>query len=213
MRKASEMTEISARAVKALRDATGAGMMDCKKALTEADGDLEAATRILREKGLADAAKRSGRSTSEGIVYSYLHTPDPNYPPRLGVLIELNCETDFVAKTEGFERLAKDIAMHISFSDPSWRTRDEVPQSVIDDESAIYAKQARDTGKPEQVIEKIVAGKLEAYFKDNVLLDQEWIQDKTKSIASLIDDAKANLGENISVGRFCRIRVGESPSL
>jgi elongation factor Ts len=213
MRKASDMTEISARAVKALRDATGAGMMDCKKALTEADGDLEAATRILREKGLADAAKRSGRSTSEGIVYSYLHTPDPNYPPRLGVLIELNCETDFVAKTEGFERLAKDIAMHISFSDPSWRTRDEVPQSVIDDESAIYAKQARDTGKPEQVIEKIVAGKLEAYFKDNVLLDQEWIQDKTKSIASLIDDAKANLGENISVGRFCRIRVGESPSL
>jgi elongation factor Ts len=207
------MTVISARAVKALRDATGAGMMDCKKALTEADGDLGAATRILREKGLADAAKRSGRSTSEGIVYSYLHTPDPNYPPRLGVLIELNCETDFVAKTEGFERLAKDIAMHISFSDPSWRTRDEVPQSVIDDESAIYAKQARDTGKPEQVIEKIVAGKLEAYFKDNVLLDQEWIQDKTKSIASLIDDAKANLGENISVGRFCRIRVGESPSL
>jgi elongation factor Ts len=213
MRKASDMTEISARAVKALRDATGAGMMDCKKALTEADGDLEAATRILREKGLADAAKRSGRSTSEGIVYSYLHTPDPNYPPKLGVLIELSCETDFVAKTEGFERLAKDIAMHISFSDPSWRARDEVPQSVIDDESAIYAKQARDTGKPEQVIEKIVAGKLEAYFKDNVLLDQEWIQDKTKSIAALIDDAKANLGENISVGRFCRIRVGESPSL
>jgi elongation factor Ts len=207
------MTEISARAVKALRDATGAGMMDCKKALTEADGNLEAATRILREKGLADAAKRSGRSTSEGIVYSYLHTPDPNYPPKLGVLIELNCETDFVAKTEGFERLAKDIAMHISFSDPSWRARDEVPQSVIDDESAIYAKQARDTGKPEQVIEKIVAGKLEAYFKDNVLLDQEWIQDKTKSIAALIDDAKANLGENISVGGFCRIRVGESPSL
>jgi elongation factor Ts len=207
------MAEISARDVKALRDATGAGMMDCKKALTEAGGDLEAATRILREKGLAEAAKRSGRSTSEGIVYTYLHTPDPNYPPKLGVLLELNCETDFVAKTEGFERLAKDIAMHISFADPSWRTRDEVPQSVIDDESAIYAKQARESGKPEQVIDKIVTGKLEAYFKDNVLLDQEWIQDKTKSIATLIEDAKAALGENISVGSFCRIRVGETPSI
>jgi elongation factor Ts len=207
------MAEISARDVKALRDATGAGMMDCKKALTEAGGDLEAATRILREKGLAEAAKRSGRSTSEGIVYTYLHTPDPNYPPKLGVLLELNCETDFVAKTEGFERLAKDIAMHISFADPSWITRDEVPQSVIDDESAIYAKQARESGKPEQVIDKIVTGKLEAYFKDNVLLDQEWIQDKTKSIATLIEDAKAALGENISVGSFCRIRVGETPSI
>jgi elongation factor Ts len=213
MRKATDMAEISARDVKALRDATGAGMMDCKKALTEAGGDLEAATRILREKGLAEAAKRSGRSTSEGIVYTYLHTPDPNYPPKLGVLLELNCETDFVAKTEGFERLAKDIAMHISFADPSWITRDEVPQSVIDDESAIYAKQARESGKPEQVIDKIVTGKLEAYFKDNVLLDQEWIQDKTKSIATLIEDAKAALGENISVGSFCRIRVGETPSI
>jgi elongation factor Ts len=207
------MAEISARDVKALRDATGAGMMDCKKALTEADGDLEAATRILREKGLAEAAKRSGRSTSEGIVYTYLHTPDPNYPPKLGVLLELNCETDFVAKTEGFERLAKDIAMHISFADPSWKTREEVPQNVIDDESAIYSKQARESGKPEQVIEKIVAGKLEAFLKDNVLLDQEWIQDKTVSIAALIETAKANLGENISVGSFCRIRVGETPSL
>ena len=173
---------------------TGAGMMDCKKALTEADGDLEAATRILREKGLADAAKRSGRSATEGIVYAYLHTPTPNYPPKLGVLIELNCETDFVAKTEGFERLAKDIAMHISFADPGWTTRDEVPQEVIDDESAIYAKQAKDSGKPEQVIEKIVAGKLEAFYKENVLMDQEWIQDKNKTIADLIDEGEASYG-------------------
>jgi elongation factor Ts len=200
---------ISARDVKALRDATGAGMMDCKKALAEAGGDLDAAKRILREKGLADAAKRSGRSATEGIVYTYLHKPDPNYPPKLGVMIELNCETDFVAKTESFERLAKDLAMHISFADPSWTRREEVPQSVIDEESAIYAKQAKDSGKPERVVEKIVTGKLESFYSDRVLLDQEWIQDKTKSIGDLIDGAKASMGENISVGRFCRIRVGE----
>jgi elongation factor Ts len=203
------MAEISARDVKALRDATGAGMMDCKKALSEAGGDLEVAKRLLREKGLADAAKRSGRAASEGIAYSYMHKPDPNFPSKLGVLLELNCETDFVAKTEDFERLAKDIAMHISFADPSWTSRDEVPQSVIDEESAIYAKQAKDSGKPDHVIDKIVAGKLESFYKDRVLLDQEWIQDKSKSIGNLIDEAKAAMGENISVGRYCRIRVGE----
>ena len=204
------MAEISAKDVKALRDATGAGMMDCKKALAEAGGDLEAAKRILREKGLADAAKRTGRTASEGIVYTYLHKPDPNYPAKLGVLLELNCETDFVAKTEAFERLAKDIAMHISFADPSWTTRDEVPQSVLDEESAIYAKQAKDSGKPEQVIEKIVAGKLESFYKDRVLMDQEWIQDKDKSISTLVDEARSSMGENVSIGRFTRIRVGET---
>ena len=203
------MAEISAQDVKALRDATGAGMMDCKKALAEAGGDLEAAKRLLREKGLADAAKRTGRAASEGVVYAYMHRPDPNYPAKLGVLLELNCETDFVAKTEAFERLAKDIAMHISFADPSWTTREEVPQNVIEEESAIYAKQAKDSGKPEQVIEKIVTGKLEAFYKENVLMDQEWIQDKAKTIAALIDEARASMGENVSVGSFCRIRVGE----
>jgi elongation factor Ts len=203
------MTEISAKDVKALRESTGAGMMDCKKALQEANGDLEAAKRLLREKGLADAAKKSGRAASEGIVYAYMHRPTPDYPPKLGVLIELNCETDFVAKTEKFERLAKDIAMHISFADPSWTNRDEVPQNVLDEESAIYAKQAKDSGKPENVIEKIVAGKLESFYKENVLLDQEWIQDKSKTIAGLLDEARASMGENVSVGRFSRIRVGE----
>jgi elongation factor Ts len=125
------------------------------------------------------------------------------------VLLELNCETDFVAKTEDFERLAKDIAMHISFADPSWTTRDEVPQDVIQEESAIYAKQAKDSGKPENVIEKIVNGKLESFYKERVLLDQEWIQDKAKTISALVDEAKSSMGENISIGRFCRIRVGE----
>lgn len=207
------MAEITAKDVKALRDATGAGMMDAKKALTEAAGDLEGAVRILREKGIADAAKRTGRSTSEGIVYAYLHRPTPNYPPKLGVLIELRCETDFVAKTEDFERLAKSIAMHISFSDPSWTTRDQVPQNVIDEESAIYAKQAKDSGKPEQVIEKIVTGKLESFYKEHVLLDQEWIQDKDKTIQGLLDEAKTAMGENVTIGRFARIRVGESDAV
>ncbi len=204
------MADFSARDVKALRDATGAGMMDAKKALEEAGGDSDAAKRILREKGLADSAKRAGRQASEGIVYSYSHKPDPNYPPKLAVLVELNCETDFVAKTEQFERLAKDVAMHISFADPTWSMRDEVPQAVIDEESAIYAKQAKDSGKPEQVIDKIVTGKLESFYKTNVLMDQEWIQDKSKSIAALIDDARASMGENVSIGRFCRIRVGDA---
>ena len=206
------MADISAADVKALREATGAGMMDCKKALAESGGDLEAAKRLLREKGLADAAKKSGRSTSEGIAYAYMHRPTPDYPPKLGVLIELNCETDFVAKTEKFERLAKDIAMHISFADPSWKSRDQVPQNVIDEESQIYAKQAKDSGKPENVVEKVVTGKLEGFYKENVLLDQEWIQDKNKTIAQLIDEAKGSMGENISIGQFCRIRVGEGPS-
>ena len=204
------MADIAAKDVKALRDATGAGMMDAKKALQETDGDVDAAKRVLREKGLTDAAKRSSRDASEGIVYAYRHKPDPSYPSKLGVLLELNCETDFVAKTEAFERLAKDIAMHISFADPAYTARDEVPQSVINEEAAIYAKQAKDSGKPEQVIEKIVAGKLESFYKERVLLDQEWIQDKSKTIARLLDEAKSSMGENVSVGRFVRIRVGEN---
>lgn len=203
------MAEFTAKDVKRLRDATGAGMMDSKKALTESDGDFDAAVRYLREKGLAAGAKKAGRSTGEGIVYAYLHTPTPGYPPKLGVLLELNCETDFVAKTEQFERLARDIAMHISFANPRWTVREEVPQDIIKEESEIYAKQARDSGKPDQVIEKIVQGKLEGFYKENVLLDQEWIKDKSKSIGTLLDEARGSMGENISVGRFCMIRVGE----
>jgi elongation factor Ts len=205
------MPEIRASDVKALREATGAGMMDCKKALAEAGGDLEAAKRILREKGLADAAKKTGRTTGEGIVYAYMHRPTPNYPPKLGVLLELKCETDFVAKTEQFERLAKDVAMHISFANPSWTTREQVPQNIIQEESEIYAKQAKDSGKPEQVIEKIVQGKLEGFYKERVLLDQIWIQapDKKQTIGELIEEAKGSMGENVSIGRFARIRVGE----
>jgi elongation factor Ts len=204
------MAEFSAKDVKALRDATGAGMMDAKRALEETEGDRDAAIRLLREKGIAEASKRTGRSAGEGIVYAYMHKPDPNYPPKLGVLLELNCESDFVAKTEQFERLAKDIAMHISFADPEWLEREQVPQNVIEEESSIYAKQAKDSGKPDNVIEKIVQGKLESFYKEHVLLDQEWIQDKSKSIATLIAEARSAMGENVSIGKFCRIRVGES---
>ena len=200
---------ITAQSVAALRERTGAGMMDCKKALTESNGDFDAALRLLREKGLAAAQKKAGRATGDGIVYAYMHRPQPDYPPKLGVLLELNCETDFVAKTEQFERLAKDIAMHISFADPQWTTRDEVPKDILDEESSIYAKQAKDSGKPENVIEKIVTGKLEGFYKERVLLDQEWIQDKSKSIQQVIDEARGTMGENITIGRFCRIRVGE----
>lgn len=204
------MAEISAQDVKRLREATGAGMMDCKKALAEADGDFDAALRLLRERNLAAGAKKVGRAVTEGIIYTYLHKPQPDYPPKLGVMLELNCETDFVAKTEAFERLAKDIAMHISFADPRWKVRDEVPQDILDEESEIYAKQAKDSGKPDNVVEKIVAGKLEGFYKENVLLDQEWIQDKSKNIAGLLEEARGTMGENISIGAFCRIRVGET---
>ena len=204
------MAEISAQDVKRLREATGAGMMDCKKALGEANGDFDGALRLLRERNLAAGAKKVGRATSEGIIYTYLHKPQPDYPPKLGVMLELNCETDFVAKTEAFERLAKDIAMHISFADPKWKVRDEVPADIIAEESEIYAKQAKDSGKPENVIEKIVTGKLEGFYKENVLLDQEWIQDKSKSISTLLEEARGSMGENISIGSFCRIRVGDN---
>ena len=196
--------EITAKDVQSLREKTGVGMMDCKKALVQAGGNLDEAVKFLREKGLAQAAKRQERAASEGYVGSYIHLGG-----KIGVLVELNCETDFVAKTEQFERLAKDVAMHISFADPSWTTRDQVPQNVLDEESSIYAKQAKDSGKPEQVIEKIVTGKLESFYKENVLMDQEWIQDKSKTISQLIDEAKSSMGENVSIGRFMRIRVGE----
>jgi elongation factor Ts len=185
--------------LKRLRELTGAGMMACKKALDESDGDFDKAVEFLRIKGAKDVGKRAERTTANGLVAA-----------DGGVMIELNCETDFVAKTEAFERLAKDIAMHISFADPRWKTRDEVPQDILDEESAIYAKQAKDSGKPENVIEKIVAGKLESFYKENVLLDQEWIQDKNKSIQTLLDEAKSSMSENVTIGRFCRIRVGEN---
>jgi elongation factor Ts len=199
--------EITAAQVKALRDATGAGMMDCKNALLEAGGDLEKATQLLRQAGKAGVAKRAGRSASEGVVEAYLHTPDPNLPPKLGVLVELDCETDFVAKTDEFQRLAHEIALHIAVADPAYVHRDEVPADVLDREREIYAKQAE--GKPDHVVERIVEGRLRDYYKQVVLLDQPYVRDDKQTIQDLLDGYSAKVREKLVLRRFARFRVGE----
>ena len=199
------MANIPATEVKRLRDATGAGMMACKAALQEADGDMERATEILREKGLASAAKRAGRSANQGRVDSYIH-----FNNTVGVLVEVNCETDFVANTDGFKTLVKDIALHIaSPASPSWVTREDVPGSLLDSERHIFEVQAKESGKPDNVIEKIVAGKLEAFFKDHVLLDQPFVKDDSKTIQQLLDETSALVGEKVAVRRFVRYKLGE----
>ncbi|HZD37002.1 MAG TPA: translation elongation factor Ts, partial [Actinomycetes bacterium] len=159
--------EITSAQVKALRDETGAGMMDCKRALQEADGDFEKARQILREAGKAGVTKRAGRTASEGVIEAYLHTPDPNLPPKLGVLVELDCETDFVAKTDEFRRLARDVAMHVAASSPTYVSREDIPGDVLERERKIYAAQAE--GKPDHIVERIVEGKLKDFYKQVVL--------------------------------------------
>jgi elongation factor Ts len=197
---------INANDVKTLREATGAGMMECKKALQEADGDIEKAKDLLRERGLASAKKFADRAADEGMVYAYLHRPAPEMPAKVGVMIELNCATDFVAKTEAFQKVAHEIALHISFANPSYLVREEVPSDVIEREKEIYAKQAE--GKPEQVVDKIVTGKLEAFYADNCLMDQKYIRDDSKTIAQVLDEATAELKEPVRVRRFSYFRVG-----
>lgn len=197
--------EITPQMVKELRDRTGAGMMDCKRALEEADGDLERATEFLRSRGLADAAKRSARVAAEGLVEAYIHMQGS-----LGVLVELNCETDFVAKTDDFRRLARDVAMQIAATAPRWIAREEVPDDVIDGERKVFEEQARQEEKPEDVIPRIVDGKLEAFYRDAMLLDQPWVRDDSVTIGEMISQASAKLGEKIEVGRFARFKVGEA---
>lgn len=197
--------EITPQMVKELRDRTGAGMMDCKRALEEADGDLERATEFLRSRGLADAAKRSGRVAAEGLVEAYIHMQGS-----LGVLVELSCETDFVAKTDDFRRLARDVAMQIAATAPRWIAREEVPDDVIDGERKVFEEQARQEEKPEDVIPRIVDGKLEAFYRDAMLLDQPWVRDDSVTIGEMISQASAKLGEKIEVGRFARFKVGEA---
>jgi elongation factor Ts len=200
------MTEITAAQVKSLRDATGAGMMDCKRALIEADGDVERATEILREKGLASNAKRAGRSAEQGLVESYIH-----FNNSVGAMIELNCETDFVANTDEFRRLAKDLVLHIaSPSTPRWLSRDDVPTQVLESERRIFEVQAKESGKPENVVPRIVEGKLDAFMKDNVLLDQPFVKDDSKTIQQLLDEIGARVGEKVAVRRFVRYKLGES---
>jgi elongation factor Ts len=195
---------ISAKTVKELRDKTNAGMMDCKKALEEASGDLEKAVEILREKGIAKAAKKSGRTTNEGLVASYIHPGD-----KLGVLVEINCETDFVAKTDDFKGLVHDIAMQIAAANPLVVQRDDIEEEIIEKEKEIYRNQAINEGKPEKILDKIVDGKLEKYYKEVCLLEQPFIRDQDKTITDLLHEAISTLGENITVKRFARYRLGE----
>ena len=198
------MTEVSAEQVKALREATGAGMMDCKRALQDAGGDVARATEILREKGLASVAKRAGRSADQGLIESYIH-----FNNTVGVLVEVNCETDFVANTDEFKALTRDIALHIASAMPQWVSRGEVPVQVMDSERHIYEVQAKESGKPDNVIPKIVEGKLEAFHRDHVLLDQKFVKDDSKTIRQLLDEVSAKVGEKVAVRRFVRYKLGE----
>ena len=195
------MAEITAALVKELRERTGAGMMDCKKALSATDGDLEKAIDFLREKGLAAAAKKAGRVAAEGLVEAYIHGGG-----RIGVLVEVNCETDFVAKTDAFKELVKDIAMHIAATNPSYLKREEVPTAELEHEQAVLA---RNEGKPEKIIEKMVAGRIEKYYKEVCLMEQPFVKDPDKTISDLITESIAKIGENISIRRFTRYQLGE----
>ncbi len=195
---------VTAEMVKELRQKTGAGMMDCKKALIEKDGDFEAAIQYLREKGVADAAKRAGRTASEGAVGAYVHTGG-----KLGVLVEVNCETDFVARTDEFRELVKNVAMQVCSENPACVSREEVPPELLEKEKQIAESQARQTGKPEKVIEKIVAGKLESFYGRACLLEQEYIRDRNMTVRDYLNSVIARLGENIQIRRFVRFQLGE----
>ena len=198
-------TEIPAKLVKALRDATGAGMMECKAALQEANGDIEEATLILRKRGLAQAAKKSGRATSEGLIGSYIHAGG-----KIGVLVELNCESDFVARTDDFQTLLREIALQVAAANPQYVGRDEVPADIIEREKSVYRAQMENSGKPPQVIEKIVEGKLGSFYEQVCLVDQASIRDPKQTVGAALQAAIAKLGENISVARFVRFKVGEA---
>ncbi|MDP9728872.1 translation elongation factor Ts [Alicyclobacillus tolerans] len=196
--------EVTASMVKELREKTGAGMMDCKRALAEADGDMERAMEVLRERGLASAAKKSGRVAAEGLVEAYIHGGG-----RIGVLVEVNCETDFVAKNEDFRQLVRDIAMHIAASNPLYVRRDEVSSEFIEKEREILRAQTLNEGKPENIVDKIVDGRIEKYLKEICLLDQPFVKDPDKTVEMLVREKIAQIGENISIRRFTRFVVGE----
>jgi elongation factor Ts len=196
--------EITAAMVKKLRDMTGAGMMECKAALTEAKGNTEEAVAILRKRGLAQATKKAGRSTNEGLIGSYIHMGG-----KIGVLVEVNCESDFVARTEDFQSLAREVAMHIAAASPQYLRREDVPPDVLEREREIYRAQMKDQNKPPQVIEKIVEGKLNSFYEQVCLLDQPSIRDPKVTIGQTVQAAIAKLGENISIARFVRFKLGE----
>jgi len=196
--------EITATMVKELRQKSGAGIMECKQALKEGKGDIEEAITVLRKKGLARAGKKEGRATTEGRVGSYIHAGG-----RIGVLIEINCETDFVANTEDFKDLVKDLAMHVAAARPRFVSRDEVTQEILDREREIFAHQARESGKPEKVVDKIVDGKMNKFYEENCLVDQVFVKDTSITIQELVKQKIAKLGENITIGRFARFEISK----
>lgn len=197
-------TMISAELVKTLRTRTGAGIMDCKEALSESNGDMEKAIEHLRKKGLATAQKRAGRAASEGVVQSYIHLGS-----KIGVLVEVNCETDFVAKTDDFKEFAKNIAMHIAASRPLGIVPEDVPAEMLEKEKEIYRHQARELGKPENMLEKIVDGKMSKFYKESCLMQQPYVRDPNLSIADVLNEMIAKTGEKITIGRFTRFQIGE----
>jgi elongation factor Ts len=197
------MADISAAQVKALREKSGAGIMDCKEALGACDGDMEKAVDFLRKKGLATAAKRAGRATSEGTIQSYLHMGG-----KIGVMVEVNCETDFVAKTDDFVAFAKNLAMHIAATSPVGIAPEDVPESVLERERAIYRAQALETGKPEKMLDKIVEGKVNKFYKESCLLNQAYVKEPDKTISDYLNEVVAKTGEKITIKRFARFQVG-----
>ncbi|HHJ52248.1 MAG TPA: translation elongation factor Ts [Caldithrix abyssi] len=198
------MAEITAAMVKELRDKSGAGMMDCKRALQESEGDFDKALEILRKKGIAKAAKRAGREVNEGIVTSYIHPGS-----KLGVLVEINCETDFVANTDEFKQFAKNVAMHIAASSPLAVRREDLDAETVEKEKNIFREQALESGKPEHIVDKIIEGRLEKYFQEVCLLEQPYVRDPDKTIQDLLTETIAKVGENVNIKRFARFRIGE----
>ena len=202
------MAEVTASAVKSLREKTGAGMVDCKNALVEASGDENQAIEILRKKGMATAGKKAGRVTAEGVVGSYIHMGG-----KVGVLVEINCESDFVARGDEFQQLVKDVAMHIAASDPRYASRDEVPASDLDKEREILREQLKNdpknAGKPDDVLNKIIDGRLNKYYEENVLVDQPFVKDPSKTVGELVAEKIASIKENITIRRFTRYKMGE----
>jgi elongation factor Ts len=196
--------EVSANAVKELRERTGAGMMDCKKALAETAGDLQKAVDYLRQKGLAAAAKKADRVATDGAVAAYVHPGG-----KIGVLVEINCETDFVGRTAEFQTLLKDVAMQVAAANPCYVRREEIPAEELEREKMIYRQQALDSGKPEKIVDKIVEGKMERYYSEVCLLDQAFIKDQDKKVVDILNEAIARLGENIQIRRFARYHLGE----
>ena len=204
------MAAVTTELIRKLREMSGAGMMDCKHALEEAGGDIEKAFTILREKGIAKAAKRAGRSTGQGVVEAYLHRLSDDFPPQVGVLIEVNCETDFVAKGEDFRKLAKELALQVAATSPRWVSRDDVPDEVLVEERNVYEAKAEQDGKPKQVISKIVEGQVETFIKETCLLEQPYWRDPKRTVHELVAENISKLQENITVRRFARFNIRES---